>query len=144
MTPAEQMREAAAVKAHKLAMDALDVADAAAASALCDLAAAIRAIPLAEEALTPREKLRRVREARELLATARVAFVPRGAEAVLDAARGVVIGGWDTRLPWAATAPMRVRGTEMLGSRLAERRTWVLDTLRVEGWNVVEEGEGDG
>lgn len=140
MTPAE-MREAAALKALKAARDYAGLVEE---DALRDIAAAIRALPLAEEALTPREKLRRVREARELLATARVAFVPRGAEAVLDAARGVVIGGWDTRLPWAATAPMRVRGTEMLGSRLAERRTWVLDTLRAEGWNVVEEGEGDG
>lgn len=92
---------------------------------------------------TPREKLRRVREARELLASARVAFVPRGAGYVTDAATAERIGDWrPTQLyvltkekPWGQRPPQ--------GCTVTDARTWVLDTLRAEGWDVVEEGEGD-
>ena len=132
MTPAE-MREAAA----QVAEDIDDVWPS-------QTAAAIRAIPLPEEALTPREKLRRVREARELLATARIAFVPPGAGYVTDAATAERIGDWrPTQLyvltkekPWGQRPPQ--------GCTVTDARTWVLDTLRAEGWDVVEEGEGDG
>ena len=140
MTPAE-MREAEALKALKAARDYAGLVEE---DALRDIAAAIRALPLAEEALTPREKLRRVREARELLATARVAFVPRGAGFVTDEATWRRLGDWrPTQMyvltkekPWGQRPPQ--------GCTVTDARTWVLDTLRAEGWDVVEEGEGDG
>ena len=133
MTPAE-MREAAAVLVERCEWYAT--------ASLGRLAAAIRALPLAEEAPPPREKLRRVREARELLATARVAFVPRGAGFVTNEATAERLGDWRpgrmhacTRMaPWGLRPPKDCQDT----------RTWVLDTLRAEGWDVVEEGEGDG
>ena len=138
MTPAE-MRE---VPEHVFAQ--ADEADDAAEDVTA-LAAAIRALPLPEEApLTPREKLRRVREAREVLATARIAYVPRGAGYVTDEATGRRLGDWRSRCEtYAQPTTTRRRWGESTG--LVEvRRTWVLDTLRAEGWDVVEEGEGDG
>ena len=135
MTPAE-MREAAAALVERCEWYAT--------ASLGRLAAAIRALPLAEEALTPREKLRRVREARELLATARVAFVPRGAGFVTDEATGRRLGEWRERCETYAQ-PTALGTVWMDPTGLVDvRRTWVLDTLRAEGWDVVEEGEGNG
>ena len=125
MTPAE-MRERCAVLVE-------EVRDGAPLQCMAD---AIRALPVEEAPLTPREKLRRVREAREVLATARVAFVPRGAGFVNDAATSERIGEWRPgRLYALAKLPPM---------NCDDARTWVLDTLRAEGWDVVEEGEGDG
>lgn len=111
---------------------------------LADLAAAIRALPLPEEApLTPREKLRRVREAREVLATVRVATVGPGYEFALDEGTGHLVGGWRRYVAaWARPKDEPTRWAP--GCELSDARTWVLDTLRAEGWDVVEEGEGDG
>ena len=105
--------------------------------------------PLPEE--TPREKLRRVREARELLATARVAFVPHAAvgtdEVVINAATGAKIAV----LKWRAAFKLRdltawvelKDRTVYQSERPDDWRSWVLDTLRAEGWDVVEEDASD-
>jgi hypothetical protein len=108
------------------------------AAGMCAVVAAIRALPLPEETPTPREKLRRVREARELLASARVARVPVGGESVFDEGTGQPIGGWRRYVAaWARPVDELTRWAP--GSELRDARTWVLDTLRAEGWDVVEE-----
>jgi len=135
VTPAE-MREAAAV----LVEDADDIAPEDV-GALNDLAAAIRALPLPEEALTARGKLRRVDDMR--LATEWSGTVRRVGRYQRS---GMVLGEWwpsatrENLDAWDAVTDGRVTPHP---SREAAR-TWVLDTLRAEGWDVVEEGEGDG
>lgn len=109
------------------------------------LAREIRALPLAEGApLTPREKLRRVREAERY----RVATV-HGRRVYAAPAAKDMIGWW---FQWEKTSGKWVgRTMESAGSNAPcpehsteeAARTWVLDTLRAEGWDVVEEGEGD-
>lgn len=136
MTPAE-MREAAAALVERCEWYAgADARDA--------IAAAIRALPLPEEAPTPQEKLRRVREARAFLAEARVVHVLRGAGFVTDEATGRRLGDWRSRCE-TYVQPTATRTVWGESTGLADvRRTWVLDTLRAEGWDVVEEGGGDG
>ena len=132
MTPAE-MRERCAVLVE-------EVRDGAPLQCMAD---AIRALPVEEAPLTPREKLRRVREARELLATVRVASVGPGYEFALDEGTGHPVGGWRRYVAaWARPKDEPTRWAP--GCELSDARTWVLDTLRAEGWDVVEEGEGDG
>lgn len=132
MTPAE-MREAAALKALKAARDYAGLVEE---DALRDLAAAIRALPLAET-ITPREKLAVVDGM--MLAEERACTVRRIGR---YRAGDMVLGEW-----W----PLGGYWEALIGVNRIEKRetfeaarTWVLDTLRAEGWNVVEEGEGDG
>lgn len=143
MTPAE-MRERCAVLVEGFVRQALDAADGGAASWLSETVEAIRALPVEEAPLTSREKLRRVREAREVLATARVAYVPSGAGFVTDAATVERLGDWRPTQMYVLTKdrPWGLRPPQ--GCTITDARTWVLDTLRAEGWDVVEEGEGDG
>lgn len=100
MTPAEQMREAAAVAAESCACAAPNPTWSAAQESIAD---AIRALPLPEEALTPlaRDVAREWRDYRDDGSL----LVPH--EAFIDAL------------------------------------TALLDAM-AEGWDVVEEGEGDG
>lgn len=139
MTPAEQMRERCAVLVEEASRGPGGL------TWLRNLATAIRALPLPEEALTPREKLRRVREAERY----RIATV-HGRRVYAAPAAKDTIGWW---FQWEKTSGKWVgRTMESAGSNVpcpshdteAEARTWVLDTLRAEGWDVVEEGEGDG
>ena len=138
MTPAA-LREAAAVLVEERPIRLMTEVECIEARA--SLAAAIRALPLAEEALTPREKLRRVDDMR--LATEWSGTVRRVGRYQRS---GMVLGEWwpsatrENLDAWDAVTDGKITPHP---SREAAR-AWVLDTLRAEGWDVVEEGEGDG
>jgi len=129
------MREAAAVLVADRPVRRMTWEEAVEARA--DLAAAIRALPLAEEALTPRKRLDAVDGL--MLAEERACQVRRIGR---YRAGAMVLGEW-----W----PMGSHWEALIGVNRIEKRetfeaarTWVLDTLRAEGWDVVEEGDGDG
>jgi hypothetical protein len=137
VTPAEQMRERAAEEAVRASQGvSLIVAE-----AMEDLAAAIRALPLPEEAApTAQEKLRRVREA----ATYRVATV-HGRRVYAAPEAKNMLGWWfqwNTSGLWVGRTMVAAGSNVACPSHATEEaaRTWVLDTLRAEGWDVVEEG----
>ena len=79
-----------------------------------------------------------------MLATARVAYVRPGIARVYNGATGGLLGEWRPSGVWVCMDPRAggKRGPDGIAGLSA--RTWVLDTLRAEGWDVVEEGDGDG